>query len=560
MWTRPFLVGTGKLETLGPEIAACEGIDLEHLLELAGSAGILVGRRTDGWEADTVSFLAGDMLCEDMLSGAGSEETPVPLERRRRDMTSPERLNYAFLFDEGDTEKEPMKSFAGRAYQLLAERDEIWIREIYGLGDMPAEEMASHLGVDIGELSSWNRVKVTFRDGDGTAVSGYSNAKEIISLASVYACFQGWDDYETFFQYADMLWRKSHSYRISVSDIYYCEGECQFTEKPSTEIEMEESLESESGDHESSLTEETEESPGDTGSEPGDLPQEETTARERDDLEVGPGIETTGDIQETGESEPESGTEAEDGEMTGEKVCQGHRDLDISVRITGLTETRSLYEIDSEGSLTENFSDQWDGWDTQARSYCDNLAEQDWYQLYGLSVSSSVYVRNPLSQSEIAFYLNKLPDTVSPKRRELVRQALLSVGCIPYYWGGKPTVGGFEGNHFGTVVEADEDGRILRGLDCSGWICWVYWTAFGTPVPAHSTSGLISCGQGIAKEELQAGDILVRTGEQPHVYLFLAWADDGSMYLIHETTGNVNNVTVNTYDVEVSHYRDLIGE
>ena len=121
-------------------------------------------------------------------------------------------------------------------------------------------------------------------------------------------------------------------------------------------------------------------------------------------------------------------------------------------------------------------------------------------------------------------------------------------------------MGGFEGNHFGTVVEADEDGRILRGLDCSGWICWVYWTAFGTPVPAHSTSGLISCGQGIAKEELQAGDILVRTGEQPHVYLFLAWADDGSMYLIHETTGNVNNVTVNTYDVEVSHYRDLIGE
>ena len=44
------------------------------------------------------------------------------------------------------------------------------------------------------------------------------------------------------------------------------------------------------------------------------------------------------------------------------------------------------------------------------------------------------------------------------------------------------------------------------------------------------------------------------------MYLFLAWAEDGSMYLIHETTGNVNNVTVNTYDVEVSHYRDLIGE
>ena len=117
-----------------------------------------------------------------------------------------------------------------------------------------------------------------------------------------------------------------------------------------------------------------------------------------------------------------------------------------------------------------------------------------------------------------------------------------------------------EGNGFGTITRADEDGRILKGLDCSGWISWVYWTAFGSPLPAQSTSGLVNCGRGIAKEELRAGDILIRTGEQPHVYLFLAWAEDGSMYLIHETTGYVNNVMIDTYDVELPYYRDLIGE
>ena len=32
------------------------------------------------------------------------------------------------------------------------------------------------------------------------------------------------------------------------------------------------------------------------------------------------------------------------------------------------------------------------------------------------------------------------------------------------------------------------------------------------------------------------------------------------MYLIHETTGYVNNVMIDTYDVELPYYRDLIGE
>ena len=151
-------------------------------------------------------------------------------------------------------------------------------------------------------------------------------------------------------------------------------------------------------------------------------------------------------------------------------------------------------------------------------------------------------------------------EDTSPKRRQVVEQALLSVGCIPYYWGGKPSRGGYEGNGFGTVVSPDADGRMLRGLDCSGWINWVYWTALGTPLSAQSTSGLTTCGRGVGKADLRAGDILIRTGSQPHVYMFLAWARDGSMYLIHETTGNVNNVTVGTYDLDLSCYRSLINE
>lgn len=70
----------------------------------------------------------------------------------------------------------------------------------------------------------------------------------------------------------------------------------------------------------------------------------------------------------------------------------------------------------------------------------------------------------------------------------------------------------------------------------------------------------MGCGREVAKEDLQAGDILIRGGEERHVYMFLAWAGDGSMYLIHETTGTVNNVTINTYDLDLPYYRSLVTD
>ena len=69
-----------------------------------------------------------------------------------------------------------------------------------------------------------------------------------------------------------------------------------------------------------------------------------------------------------------------------------------------------------------------------------------------------------------------LPADLSDTRRELIRYALSSVGKIPYHWGGKASRPDYNGNNFGTLVPADTEGRILKGLDCSGWINWVYWS------------------------------------------------------------------------------------
>lgn len=612
--------------------------DLRKLLSYMVMAG----------KEETAEASGDEIICQGEMSPDGREKETVPLEEVKKDERSPERLNMAFYFDEEDSEEDVSRSYGGRLCELLSEKDSAWIQGIYRYMDTPPKEMAAGQGMDLGDISQWNKVIVTFRDGDGTPISGYSNAREIMSMASVYGYFNEWEDYGDFQEYAEALWKRSHSYQVSMSDVYYCEEECQYMEegadsqtdgsgeaednqpadsggdgeRPSSDREdsqeslpegagegngnrssdlvsggeLSESLSADSasgGEAGESLFANPASGGENVGSQPdgggenvGSQPAGEGEAEESQPVsdssagpteaagnlpsgpgEIGEEADINGQLSEESQSGnsqseltlPEDSVGGEEAAIHPES-CPGHVDLNISIEIMGLNEGRNLYEADPAARQELPSDSQWKGWDEEARLFCGNLADQDWYDLYGLTSSASLYVRNPLTQSEIAFYLNKLPAATSPKRRELVRQALASVGCIPYYWGGKPSRGGLEGNGFGTVTEADEDGRILRGLDCSGWISWVYWTAFGSPLPAQSTSGLVSCGRGITKEELRAGDILIRTGEQPHVYLFLAWAEDGSMYLIHETTGYVNNVMIGTYDVELPHYRDLIGE
>ncbi len=607
----------------------------------------------------------------------GDAETAdhVDLSERRLETDLPDRLNSAGYFEEEDSAEDSSQSVAGRIYQSLSERDSSWIHDLYSLRQISVQDMAARLGAEAPLAKEWTRVNVSFYNGDGIPVSGYSNAKEILSMASVYGYFHQWEDYDAFYQYADRLWGNSHSYTVSVSDFYFCDGDCQYIDS-GQESEPSESL-SEQGDQEriqgadrdgrgtdetlpenqnltapvgawqevgpgvestsssGSAVEEDEsretgpgvepsgvaepegaerpEGAGESGSgepseggQPGNPGSSEVVAEperaEQSEVVGEPGragqsevvgepgsagqSEVVGEPERAGQSEVvgepgsagpsegggqrESADQPEDGSRIyeggaeavgdgdGTKVCQGHIDLNVSAKIIGLKEAGNLFAADPIGGSAD--SGVWEGWDLEKQAYARTLEEQDWYALYGLSASAGMYVRNPLTSSEVGFYLNLLPKEISSKRREVVKQALLSVGCIPYYWGGKPYGGGFERNGFGTVTTPDEDGRMLRGLDCSGWINWVYWTALGSSLPAESTSGLINCGYGISKEELQAGDLLIRDGEERHVYMFLAWKEDGSMYLIHETTGTFNNVTINTYDLDVPHYRSLINE
>lgn len=240
-----------------------------------------------------------------------------------------------------------------------------------------------------------------------------------------------------------------------------------------------------------------------------------------------------------------------------ESYCPGHIDINVSITIRGIEDKKGLFAIDSIGNNKDNFTDKWQGWTDQTILEAKTLNARDWFDEYGISISSISLYNSVLTDEQIDEYMAAISES-SESRQAIVKYALQSVGKIPYYWGGKPSGPGFENNNFSELISADYRGRILKGLDCSGWINWVYWSVTGNSLPGQSTETLIGCGKRIKRSELQPGDIIIRVGDDAHVVMFLCWAEDGDFYAVHETGGIINNVTVSKMTANWPYYRTLI--
>lgn len=634
---------------------------------------------------------------------------------------SPTELNLIHLFPEGADTTDKTKSCAGEAFRILMTQDETWMSGIYDYSDYTPLSLAERLGRtreqvtgrynpkdsthDPQDPSTWTinsfkdiRMQVT--DGDGRPISAYSNVIDIMSMANVYTWYQDYQDYDLFLEYAKELWQASHSYTVSMSDIYYCSGcldeaaeareqeqleaaaraeeqgyiteegigtegsssqeaaspvilsnhgqketaaETAASAETATEMETtassiitagqsrrettaavsESGLDSEQDgveNEDSSQAQGETQSVGDeTQAEQESLPAaadgagqslevelaEESTAPGTDgtsltspaEHSVETGIENSSEtidteaaginaagtesapgddrtaVQATAadgtsndsealtapETDAQLATESNaSGNSSGHTDCPGHIDLIIRMKICGLDETNGLYTLDTVGNDESNITEQgWPGWNDETKGYVTQLSSRDWFQEYGLSVSV-ISMLNPLSLSEVEDYLAKLPENLTAERRSLVEFALSSVGKVPYYWGGKASHPGYEGNQFSSLVSPDTKGRVLKGLDCSGWISWVYWSVTGNRLPYESTSGLAICGTRISRQQLQPGDIIVRTGDDAHVIMFLGWTEDGRILCVHESSAGVNNVTVAVRDANWPYYRKLL--
>ena len=526
------------------------------------------------------------------------------------DMMDSQVLNLAYLYEDGADSTDPADSYAGRLYDLLALKDASWISGLYDLYNYTPQQLAALLGLPetavtspSGIIPEFRNISVHFVNSEQQETGSTSNAREIISIINTLHYFGILKDMKTMEDCADKLWNASHKYSVRIGGIYYCDGSCldeaadgqRDAEEFGTEAAGAQTAGVEPADAVIAGSEAagaeavgaavagSEAAGGETagavvaGSQiaGAEAVEAAVAGSETTGVEAVAGAETVGtaaagtEAVESGAAGGEpvssmaaSAAEAETaavasfsdassvgsgdsdtGPADGSQTCPGHVDCTVLAVVKGTAEADSLFQ--AADTLEAVKASGWTGWNADTRNMAGALLAQDWSQEYGL-YTVDYPVKGLLNSQEIELYMSLVPEDASRQRKDFVRYALTSVGKIPYYWGGKPSAPGYTGNGFGSLTVPDEDGRLLKGLDCSGWINWVYWSVTGKGLGAQSTGTLLGCGSPVARDELLPGDICIRFNPMAHVVIFLGWTAEGNMLCIQETTGNSNNVEVGT--------------
>lgn len=147
--------------------------------------------------------------------------------------------------------------------------------------------------------------------------------------------------------------------------------------------------------------------------------------------------------------------------------------------------------------------------------------------------------------------LNEYIKSMTEEERKIILLAKMFIGQIPYQWGGKAEMGGYN-NSWWTYDEKGEQ----RGLDCSGFVQWVYMTAGYSP---DITSKLLSTSimstdlYEIPEDQLRPGDIgLLYDGQGDGVNHCGIYVGKG--YFIHCSSGE-GTVTLSKFPFK--HYKSI---
>lgn len=185
--------------------------------------------------------------------------------------------------------------------------------------------------------------------------------------------------------------------------------------------------------------------------------------------------------------------------------------------------------------------------------------------IYDAMSLRSIDAESKLSEEDIDRIMNLMPDDLSEERMNIVQYAMSSVGRIPYYYGDSTSKPGYDNQRFGQAAAASDayyeknatKGRYIHGLDCSGWISWVYLSTIDRPYMGD-TSTLAGVGRSVRTEQMKPGDILNKAGN--HVVMYLGRNTDGTLVVIHENA-SAGNVSV-SWNWKNSDYepRNILGD
>lgn len=154
-----------------------------------------------------------------------------------------------------------------------------------------------------------------------------------------------------------------------------------------------------------------------------------------------------------------------------------------------------------------------------------------------------------ITNADVQSIINGLPSSLPQKRKDVVENAGSLVGKVNYFWGGKSSAIGWD-SAWGTMRRVTAAGSPTSGtmrsygLDCSGFVTWVFNNSGMGYGVGHGTYGQRDASVQITASAAQAGDLCFLPSYS-HVGIVVGKDTSGNILVIHCSSG-ANNVVVST--------------
>lgn len=186
-----------------------------------------------------------------------------------------------------------------------------------------------------------------------------------------------------------------------------------------------------------------------------------------------------------------------------------------------------------------------------------------------LAMLMSPNVMTFLTNKEIDEIKAFMPEDLVIDREKLVAKANSIVGKVNYFWGGKSTAINWD-NRWGTQVEVTSTGSSSTGtirpygLDCSGYITWVFIN-MGLDIETidqtigHGTSKQWDLSTSINSSSVLKGDLVFLavpgTRKVNHVGIVIGEDENGNIMVAHCASSYNNVVITKAEDIGFIYYR-----
>lgn len=191
---------------------------------------------------------------------------------------------------------------------------------------------------------------------------------------------------------------------------------------------------------------------------------------------------------------------------------------------------------------SKKYSDMYEVYDftKYQKQSAEELLKPEYAQMLSELIGAMDVTGNDVEISDAALrdILQNLPEAVSEKRKATVKTAFSLVGKVSYFWGGKSSAIGWD-SRWGTPKKVTAAGSnttgmtIPYGLDCSGFVDWVFNNTFGVVVGhGGGARSQYSYCRKISWAEAQPGD-LVFYPDLGHVGIVAGYDGEGNVLIVH---------------------------